>query len=54
MSFAALVRARQPQGIYLRADRRVAYGTVVRVLALMRSSGIEDVGLVAEEETVER
>ena len=54
VSFAALVRARQPQGIYLRADRRAAYGTVVRVLALMRSSGIEDVGLVAEEETVER
>ncbi len=54
VSFAAIVTARQPQGIYLRADRRVAYGTVVRVLALMRSSGVEDVGLVAEEETIQR
>lgn len=54
VTFGAIVRTRQPQGIYLRADRRVPYGTVVRVLALMRSSGVEDVGLVAEEETVQR
>ena len=35
-------------GVYLRADRGVPYGSVVRVLAAMRASGVGDVGLVAE------
>ena len=37
-------------GVYLRADERVPYGTVVQVLAVMRTSGVGDVGLVAEPE----
>jgi biopolymer transport protein ExbD/biopolymer transport protein TolR len=50
MTFGALVRSRRPKSIYLRADRRVPYGEVVRVLAVIRLSGVFDVGLVAEEE----
>jgi biopolymer transport protein ExbD len=50
VTFRALVESRKPTGVYLRADRRVPYGEVVRVLAVIRSSGIKDVGLVAEEE----
>lgn len=50
VTFRALVESRKPAGVYLRADRRVPYGEVVRVLAVIRSSGIKDVGLVAEEE----
>jgi biopolymer transport protein ExbD/biopolymer transport protein TolR len=50
MTFNALVQSRKPKGVYLRADRRVPYGDVVRVLAVIRVSGISDVGLVAEEE----
>ncbi len=53
-SFPALVTARQPSGVYLRADRRVDYGQVVRVLAVMRLAGVRDVGLVAESEDVGR
>lgn len=53
-TFSALVSRRQPRGVYLQADRRVEYGQVVRVLAVMRASGINDVGLVAEPEDVER
>ena len=53
-AFAALVTTRRPTGVYLRADRRVDYGTVVQVLAVMRSAGVEDVGLVAEAEEIER
>ncbi len=53
-SFPALVSARQPSGVYLRADRRVDYGQVVRVLAVMRLAGVRDVGLVAESEDVGR
>ena len=53
-AFGALSKSRGAQGVYLRADRRVDYGEVVRVLAVMRGAGINDVGLVAEEEEIER
>lgn len=49
-SFKALASQRGKQGVYLRADQGVPYGTVVRVLAVMRESGVGDVGLVAEPE----
>jgi biopolymer transport protein TolR len=49
-AFRALVARRRPSAVYLRADRAVPYGQVVRVLALIRTSGIQDVGLVAENE----
>jgi biopolymer transport protein ExbD/biopolymer transport protein TolR len=53
-AFAAIVSAREPSGVYLRADSRVDYGQVVRVLAVMRAAGIGDVGLVAEPEVFRR
>ena len=49
-SFRALASRRANQGVYLRADEGVPYGTVVRVLAVMRAAGVGDVGLVAEPE----
>ncbi|HZF67238.1 MAG TPA: biopolymer transporter ExbD [Gemmatirosa sp.] len=48
--FRALAEGRSQGGVYLRADKGVAYGEVVRVLAVMRASGVGDVGLVAEPE----
>lgn len=53
-TFGALVARRRPGGVYLRSDQRVSYGQVVRVLAVMRASGIQDVGLVAEAEEIVR
>jgi len=53
-TFGALVRTKRPSGVYLRADGRVPYGSVVQVLAVIRASGVSDVGLVAEPETIER
>ena len=53
-AFGAVASARGSNGVYLRADRRVDYGVVVRVLAVMRASGVNDVGLVAEEEEIQR
>ncbi len=50
ITFRALVARRHPAAVYLRADRSVPYGAVVRVLAVIRASGVRDVGLVAEEE----
>jgi biopolymer transport protein TolR len=54
VAFPAIVRTRKPSGIYLRADARVEYGQVVRVLAVMRAAGVGDVGLVAEAEEIGR
>src|SRR5690348_4297628 len=51
-TFKAIAAERGQQGIYLRADEGVPYGTVVQVLAIIRASGVSDVGLVAEPETV--
>src|SRR5881398_4026598 len=47
-SFKALAQRRGSGGVYLRADDGVPYGTVVKVLAVMRASGVGDIGLVAE------
>lgn len=53
-SFRALAGKRGRDGIYLRADQGVPYGTVVRVLAVMRGAGVGDIGLVAEPEQIAR
>ena len=50
-AFAALAAKERRDGVYLRADQAVPYGTVVQVLAVMRGSGVSDVGLVAEPES---
>jgi biopolymer transport protein ExbD/biopolymer transport protein TolR len=51
VSFASLASGRTQQGVYLSADAGVPYGTVVRVLAVMRAAGVGDIGLVAEPES---
>lgn len=51
-TFPAFVRTKRPTGVYLRADGRVAYATVVQVLAVIRAAGVSDVGLVAEPEVL--
>ena len=51
-TFGAMVGRRRPSGIYLRADRGVPYGDVARVLAVIRTSGVPNVGLVTEAEDV--
>ena len=50
-AFAALAAKERRDGVYLRADQSVPYGTVVQVLAVIRGSGVSDVGLVAEPES---
>jgi biopolymer transport protein ExbD/biopolymer transport protein TolR len=49
-TFRAIVATRKPESVYLRADSRVNYGEVVRVLAVIRATGVQNVGLVAEDE----
>jgi len=50
VTFRSLVATRKPGGVYLQADNRVPYGQVVRVLAVIRTAGVQNVGLVAAEE----
>lgn len=50
VTFRSLVETRKPEGVYLQADERVPYGQVVRVLAIIRTAGVENVGLVAAQE----
>ena len=54
VAFRAVVATRKPTGVYLRADRRVPYGEVIRVLAAIKAAGVRDVGLVAEDEDQEQ
>jgi biopolymer transport protein ExbD/biopolymer transport protein TolR len=50
-TFRSLVTQRKPSGVYLQADAGVPYGQVVRVLAVIRTAGIQNVGLVAADES---
>lgn len=52
--FQALVRQRTGSGVYLRADAAAPYGSVVRVLAVIRGAGVANVGLVAEPDEPRR
>lgn len=49
-SFRALAGNRARDGVYLRGDAGVPYGVVTQVLAIMRSAGVGDIGLVTEPE----
>ncbi len=51
-AFKALASGRAKQGVYLRADKDVAYGLVAQVLAVMNSAGVGDIGFVTEPEQI--
>ena len=52
VSFKTVAQNRTRNGVYLRADKGVEYGLVVQILAIMRASGVADVGLVTEPEAI--
>ena len=53
-AFGAMASQRGRQGLYLRADKDVDYGAVVRVLAVMKAANVGPVGLVTEPEEIPR
>lgn len=53
-AFKSLARTRGKQGLYLRADKDVEYGLVVRVLSVMKLANVGEVGLVTEPEDIPR
>jgi biopolymer transport protein TolR len=44
----AVLRHRQDNTVYVKGDRNVPYGQVVEVMALLKASGVEHVGLVTK------
>ena len=42
--------AKNTSSVFLRADSLVAYGTAIRVIALIKETGIEEIGLVTGRE----
>ena len=50
--FKSLAANRTRNGVYLRADRDVPYGTIVQLMAIMQADGVTNVGLVTEPEEV--
>lgn len=45
---ALIMENRKDREVYLRADKNISYGMVVRVMAEMKSAGVEALGLVTE------
>ena len=49
-AFRSLAAKRTSDGVYLRGDAGVPYGIVTQVIAIMRSAGVGDVGLMTDPE----
>jgi biopolymer transport protein TolR len=43
-----IYEGRHDQKVYLRADKGVPYGVVVRVMAEVKNAGVEKLGMVTE------
>ena len=50
--FPSLAQNRTRNGVYLRADKNVDYGTFAQVLGIMNADGVTNVGLITEPEDV--
>ena len=53
-SFKAIVDSRGANGVYLRSDKRALWEHVAQVLAVIRSAGVENLGVVTEAEELGR
>jgi biopolymer transport protein TolR len=47
-----IVERKPETKIYLRADKDVPYGVIVRIMAQTREAGIKDLGMVTEPESI--
>jgi biopolymer transport protein TolR len=52
--FKTMSKNRTRNGVYLHADQSVPYGTVVQIMAIMNSNGVDNVGLVTEPENIRK
>jgi len=49
-----IIESRQNRDVYLRADKGISYGMVVRVMAEIKEAGVEKLGMVTEPVTYDR
>lgn len=49
-----ILRQRAKKEVYLQADKSVAYGEVIRVLATLQSAGAERIGMITEPPRIKR
>lgn len=49
-SFAALSQGKTKNGVYLLADRKVPFEVVMQVMAIMKRAGVDNIGLMAQQE----
>lgn len=47
-----IMEVRRTKELFLRADKSIAYGKVVEIMAEVRKAGVENMGLVTEAEQV--
>jgi biopolymer transport protein TolR len=52
LAFKGLARNQGKDGVYLRADQGINYGTVAQVLAIIQAAGVTNLGFVTEPENV--
>jgi len=50
--FKSISKNRTRNGVYLRADQGVPYGTVVQLMAILNANGVTNVGFVTEPENI--
>ncbi|MEW6671409.1 MAG: protein TolR [Thermodesulfobacteriota bacterium] len=46
-----IIESRQNRDVYLRADKNISYGMVVRVMSEIKEAGVEKLGMVTEPTT---
>jgi biopolymer transport protein TolR len=51
-AFKGIASRQGKDGVYLRADQSVNYGTVAQVLAIIQAAGVTNLGFVTEPEEV--
>jgi len=54
---ATLLKGRTDKEVYLRADKRIPYGTVVHVMSQIKGAGVEKLGMVTvpvDQEEIDR
>ncbi len=51
---SAILKGRSDRAVYLKADKEVAYGTVVQVMSEIKGAGVEKLGMVTEPELFEQ
>jgi biopolymer transport protein TolR len=49
-----ILEGRTDRGVYLKADKNISYGMVVRVMAEIKAAGVEKLGMVTEPAVTEK